>query len=421
MKLNKLLSILVMVWMLSAPVYAEDNIEGFAKCLASFEAKSFGQETNQVKVDRELVEVSTQPSVSSSVGSQADLLGSNSGRMATQWNVAVSKSLYSPALSKSLAGYDESIRASNENEKAKLAVKSLEKLDTLFQYVSAVESRKLIARQIDRQSGLSKLLQELTRARVGDGANMLSSDSDLITLKSKKKEIEVALNFYEKRLQQYPFFNAKRLQDEAERSRFFEFSSDISPLEAINRSEIKALDRKAKADIYFIQSEKAQWYPKLDLSIEYSKFLGAYTAGAADSQLLTGLTLSFPISESYSRTARSSFFRAELSRNEILRERERSNIENESTFEKDSLVDLRRSIDDLSKSLSLLSQARSILVKKFSLNKTSYFELSSLDDRMDQISKNMVSKRIDMWRILSKWYLQRISIRLDSSDPSNCR
>ncbi len=99
-------------------------------------------------------------------------------------------------------------------------------------------------------------------------------------------------------------------------------------------------------------------------------------------QLVMGIALTIPISEGFTRGARAAFYRAEISRSETLKEREKTELDIESAFEKSSLNEIKNSIDGLNQSLKLLSQARSILVKKFSLNKIGYFELSGLEDRI---------------------------------------
>ena len=417
MILSSTFYILIILFGLRA--YPQENIEHFARCVSSYEAKVLDQDSSQARVDRELVQAMRMPTIATLVGPQADLINQISYTRGTDWNLTLTQNLYSRSLSKSIAAHDENIRASKEQEKMMLLQKSIARLDLLFQYVSSLEGLKLIERQMERQRKLTKLLQTITRARITDGSYMLSAQSDLTVLTAKKRETEINIKYIEKVLEELPFFHFKSFQDEQIRN-YFTFTANLTPSDASSRSEIIALDRKAKSDFYFLQSEEAQWYPRVDLSVAYSNTSQNSAVGLPVNQLIGGISLSVPLSESFTRKARQGFYRAEISRYEALRDREKYALDNEALFEKNILGEIKNSVNDLSESLNLLLQSREIQIKKFSLNKLSYFELSSLDDRIDQTSKNIISKRIESWHLLSKWYLQKIIQSTEWVETDNC-
>ncbi len=401
---------------------ANENIRDFLSCSVRYENVVLGKSLDQAAVAADAVNQKFMPQLSSTVETGQDLLSGNDKNKNTNWSVFLSQNIYSRTNSTLMNTQNMNIKAQEELIKAQLLFQTTEKSETILEYISTIEDRNAIKNQIERQESLLKLLDALVKARLSDAGQMLIARSDLLLIKTRLLSKEAQLHDFEEKLKVYPFFSEKFFSSAISRKNFFNFVDSLAPLEIDSRPELLALKYQYQVANHSLKSQESAWQPSLAASLAYNQALANPENLTNTKEALVGLTLTFPIDEFFKTAVSESYERAEMNRVLISKERLRNVLVQENSSDEALLRTTNQSMQLLQESKKNLSMARQVLMKKFELNRISYFEISSLDEKIDSIDNALVEKQIAIWRIYAKWTLQRlISVFQPKNENLKCQ
>ena len=379
-------------------------------CLVHYQSQTETQRLAKALAVEEEIAVKSRPEIISSIENHDDLINGKKNPQNSQWSVSLNQSLYSYSENKEIEAQSQIIKSETELTKFETLQSTLSLVDQFMSYISSVGQVKILKSQMESQKKAFNILNEMVKARIIDGSQMLMAESDFKQSQVALKDSELEVENLEKNLKILPFYQSLKFQNFEQIENFFA-RSDSEPIKVDQRSELKVLEHSLKANQNLYLKESRSWVPRLNASVKYAQSLNNPESRTYSNEMIGSLTLTFPLSDSVYRSKRASLYKSEIHRIEILADRTKSQLKVSLENQKKTFLAAKEQLLVLFEAITSLKKAKEILQKKLQLNKASYIEYSEIEGRINLMTSIELEKKIAIWKMMAVWESEKRAIQ----------
>lgn len=399
MKIYKRVTLFLALFMTASSFASDLSLEDVYACIPFTSDQAYWVDLNQQILETSILAQKKRPEVSVDMYRTSQLQASSFAQSPSYIRLGIQQNIYDKKLNREVA----SAEANLEAVRWKLTSQRIEEAKIQFQailnYYQLIEEKKVLTHKAERLSRLVSILKDLVASKITDGVLLLMSESDLRVLEIQTDELNLKISKIQKSL-----LGPRKIVHSVQDGTIYKLANQVASTKKYSRfadkSKISFLESQQK--VFEIQNAyKAETLlPRLTLGANYFNYFESSEQLPTQNEMVFSLQLTMEFSDFFNYTKFRSNQTSKISHNHSLIVLRNLESENNDSYNLERMRQIDRSIDQLGEVKVKIGTAKDILSKKLLMNKATYSDYISADDKLDEIEYQIVSLHLEKIKLV---------------------
>jgi len=398
MKIHKYFSIFIIIVASRGAAAESLDLTNLYECLATTSNKDYWSNLNRQILDISKISSKIFPEFTAELAKTSDAFNSNLQEPAYV-SIRAEQVLYDKNLNQQVDSAEAALETIRWQKTSSTIEDLKNTLQTIFLYYKMLEEKQIIDQKLSRQSKLVSVLRDMVKSKISDGVLLTLSESDLTLLQIKSNELGLRIQKIQKSiLAPEPITKAivngtvLKLAKQLAATRKFSRRANKANTEAFESQKKQIeIENRSFGDTFF---------PRVAFGLNYFSFLEKSGGVKPADELQVSLQLRLNFSELYTSAQYSKNQAQQLDYIQAKLKEVSLKLAAEDDYNLERINQINLSLKDLNQVKTNIENAKDVLSKKLLLNKASYSDYISVDDKLDDVDMQIASMQFEKLQLV---------------------
>lgn len=398
MKFHKIFFTSIMIISSSAVKAESLNLQNLYDCLTPTSNKDYWSTLTRQMLEISQLSTEKWPEVSFEMSKTSDALKSDSQEPGFV-RIGAQQIIYDKSANRRV----DTAEATLDTLKWQKTSSKIDEVKNAFQsilfYYKLLEEKRILEQKISRQTRLVSVLRDLVKSKITDGVLLTLSESDLSLLEIKLNELDLRHQKIQK-----SFLVPTQITTAIKNGTVLKIISQLATMKKFsrgaNKAKIEALESQKRQIKLEDKSNSDYFLPRLDFGLNYYSYLEKSAGIKPADELQLKLQLSLNISDFFSSSVYTKNQMQQYEYTQALLSDTTLKLSIDDEFNSGRINQIESSLKDLIQVKNKIEKAKDVLSKKLLMNRASYSDYISVDDKLDDIDLQITSMQFEKLQLI---------------------